>query len=103
MSDKIKTISLKDFVEQGFLQELNRGFLHPHGLALAIEVNDEKTEYIFKEIWDYRDDPEGMAFGDLSDDESKEKADRVYAELEKHREARIQLFGQLIQPIGSKL
>jgi hypothetical protein len=39
-----KYIDARDFKEQGFLQEANRQFFHPHGLALEItRVTDESV------------------------------------------------------------
>jgi hypothetical protein len=55
----------------GFLQELNRRFLHPCGLALSVEVHEDGTE-TFDSIFDFRDDPEGILFEEkLFDDERK--------------------------------
>jgi hypothetical protein len=62
MSD-IKSMEIKEFVEKGFLQEVNRKFFHPLGLALAVKDNEDGT-WSLHEVWDYRDDPEGMFFGD---------------------------------------
>jgi len=61
MSEKIKRISVKDFRAMGGLQEINRCFLHPRGLALEIIIDDNGNEK-FGEVWDYRDDPEGLFF-----------------------------------------
>lgn len=59
----IKTIDIKEFREKGFLQEVNRKFFHPLGLALEVIINDETGEETLGGIWDYRDDDEGMFFG----------------------------------------
>jgi len=85
-------IDIKEFKDEGFLQEANRQFFHPLGLALEINIDwpntikrleeiDEKIADAEKEkfdnnpsnhphavyslggIWDYRDDPDGMFFG----------------------------------------
>lgn len=79
--DHIKSMNIKEFREKGFLQEVNRLFFHPLGLALEVEVDwpeniteEEKSKYdsVFDHpnascklggIWDYTDDPEGMLFG----------------------------------------
>ena len=37
--EKIKRIDIKKFAEMGFLQEANRKFFHPLGLALEIIVD----------------------------------------------------------------
>ena len=58
----IKYIDIKEFRELGFLQEVNRKFFHPLGLALEIVI-DDNDNYILKGIWDSRDDPEGIYFG----------------------------------------
>lgn len=60
----IKFMDLGEFVDEGFLQEANRKFFHPLGLALGLQFdeNDEPTRKAV--IWDYRGDPEGMFFGE---------------------------------------
>jgi len=82
MSDEIKRINIKEFCEFGFLQEANRLFFHPLGLALEATIEwpegiteEEKKKYNSEiehpnaiwslgGVWDYRDDPEGMLFGE---------------------------------------
>ena len=63
MSQEIKKMDIKEFREEGFLQEINRLFLHPLGLALEVQIDDEGNETLGG-IWDYRDDPEGILFED---------------------------------------
>jgi hypothetical protein len=98
-----KYMDLREFVDKGFLQEANRLFFHPHGLALEIKVDDDGV-HTLNGILDYRDDPEGCAFVDLSSDVSRVKARNVEEEYRKHWEARDKLFGgyKMIQPIGHK-
>lgn len=91
-----KLIDIREFVEQGFLQEVNRQFLHPHGLALSVIVNDNGT-YEFAGVWDYRDDPEGIIY-DLKNSEEerlvkfKEKRDNVLKEFLRHENERDKIF-----------
>ena len=59
--EEIKKIDIKEFRDLGFLQEANRQFFHPLGLALEVIVDGDNT--ILGGIWDYREDPEGMFFG----------------------------------------
>lgn len=98
-----KRIDIKEFREQGFLQELNRQFLHPLGLALEIVREDDGTERLGG-IWDYRDDPEGIYY-DLknSDEERLERFEKnelnVNKEREKHRKVREKLLGNIIEQI----
>lgn len=55
----MKKMSIKQFREEGFLQEVNRQFLHPLGLALEVEIQEDGQEVI-KNVWDCREDPEGI-------------------------------------------
>jgi hypothetical protein len=62
--EKVKHIDIKEFREKGFLQEVNRQFFHPLGLALEIIIDDDTGEVVsLGGVWDYRDDPEGMFYG----------------------------------------
>jgi hypothetical protein len=90
----IKRIDAKEFREVGFLQEVNRQFLHPLGLALEIQIDENDNETIGG-VWDYRDDPEGMFFADGIID--ADKIARV-EELRKSKVAkRIEKEGSIIQ------
>jgi hypothetical protein len=98
-------MDLREFVEEGYLQEVNRRFLHPLGLALEVRIavnpdaGDERTEveYELGGIWDGRDDPEGTIFASGGD---AEKAGRVArAELRAHRQ-REDALGWVVQPLG---
>lgn len=70
---KVKKINIKEFRENGYLQEVNRRFLHPLGLAIEITV-DADGEESMSGIWDYRNDKEGIYY-DIknSDDERKSR------------------------------
>jgi hypothetical protein len=71
MTEEIKRMDIKEFRELGFLQEANRQFFHPLGLALEVIVDEETGETSLGGIWDYRDDPEGMFFMDETIDEKR--------------------------------
>lgn len=90
-----KTISVKDFREQGYLQELNRVFLHPLGLALAIDVKEDGTETLH-EIWDNREDLEGFTFGEGMIDQ--EKLLVIKTKLITRKAHRVKTLGFDIQP-----
>lgn len=64
MTEKIKKTSPKILLETGLLFEINRQILHPFGLALEVIIDDKTGNVKLGQIWDYRDDPEGMLFGD---------------------------------------
>ena len=86
----------KEFVEVGYLQELNRRILHPLGLALEVVVEEDGTQR-FGGIWDYRDDPEGILFDPSAMD--PEKAQRVQDVISKRFSDRITLLGYWVQPL----
>ncbi len=91
MSQKINKIDAGKFLrDNGLLFEINKTILHPLGLALEVFVNSdngfsltwqenelEKSCYLGREalgnLWDYRDDPEGILFGKDTFVEGKKK------------------------------
>lgn len=77
MPSPIPRLDITEFREAGYLQEANRQFFHPVGLALEVIQEADGTERLGG-VWDYRTDPEGMLFG--PDVLSAEKADRVARE-----------------------
>jgi hypothetical protein len=98
----VRYMDLEEFGREGYLQEVNRQFFHPHGLALEItcdlsEGNDAYSNAVITGIWDYRDDPEGIIFGGSKDpeyrEEKKQKAENVRQERVKHFRTRAILFG----------
>ena len=101
---QVKTMSVKEFREFGYLQELNRLFLHPLGLALEVEVDPETGEERFGRIWDYRDDPEGILYGDdiISTPEFAEKIKRVREERLRRQLERLKRLGFVIQQPKTK-
>ncbi len=90
---KIKRIDVKEFRDKGFLQEANRLFFHPLGLALETiahwpenvtddektlykdnPVNHPKAKWTMGGVWDYRNDPEGMLFAEGTIDKERIKS-----------------------------
>lgn len=94
--DGIKYMDIEEFRELGFLQEANRQFFHPLGLALEVVVDADGT-WRLGGIQDYRDDPEGYLFASGGD---ADKQARVSAEYDRHRLVRQRLMGAVVQPIG---
>ena len=82
----MKYIDIKEFKEHGYLQEANRLFFHPIGLALTISVGEDGSMKLCG-IQDCRDDPEGMVFGDYDE----EKADTILEEKMDKLDARIRV------------
>lgn len=103
MSEKqqpeIKYMSLKEFRDRGLLQEINRQFLHPLGLAFAVGVSNETDDVIFGGIWDYRDKPGGILFDEKLS--LNHRAEQYVSELRlKNQEKRKNRFGgSIIQPL----
>lgn len=91
----IKKMSVREFREGGYLQELNRRFLHPLGLALEVAIDQDGVER-FGGVWDYRDDPEGLIFAPGMID--PDKALRIQLEAERKKAARKKLLnGHFVQ------
>lgn len=96
---RIEYMDLKEFVEDGYLQEANRRFFHPLGLALSVQQDEETGEYTKLDgLWDYRDDAEGMVFGEGYGDDP-DKAHRVQEVWDSHAAYRQEHFGWVIQPV----
>ena len=96
LSGDIKFIDIKEFREEGYLQEVNRLFFHRLGLALSVKINDDGTEELGG-IWDYREDPDGMSYGDGV--LSFEKADNIQKLGANLVVTRKEILGFDIQPI----
>lgn len=103
-------ISLKEFKQKGYLQEVNRRVLHPLGMAIAViwptddegnplpEEEVDPDDVKFGGIYDYRDDPEGMVFG-FCEEEPVELVDEGISEKAEQRKEE---WGWVIQPPGSE-
>lgn len=102
----MKKIEIKEFRERGYLQEINRRFLHPLGLALEVEIKENGDEVI-SGINDYRDDEEGVYYAINKDAYSTPERRRRFfdnkefidAELKKRCSIRQSKLGFDIEPI----
>jgi hypothetical protein len=99
------TIGPIEFRERGYLQEVNRRFLHPLGLALAARVHvdeGEPGEHFF--VIDSRDDPEGFVFGpDPREGHHMvdyDKVQMIEEEWQVRGDVRLERFGWIVQPPG---
>ncbi len=97
MSEEIKYMPVEEFRKLGFIQEINRRLLHPCGLALEVVLDTETGEAKFSGVWDYRDDPEGNAFGEGV--MTREKCLSVEELLYSKKEFREENLGYFIQPV----
>lgn len=99
---EIRRMDIREFREFGFLQEVNRQFFHPLGLAMEV-ASDDDGNWIVSGVLDYRDDPEGLHFGEaFGDPEDKAKAARVQSLLESKAANRQRLLGYVIQPVETE-
>lgn len=98
LPSEVPWMDVAEFRSLGFLQECNRLFFHPRGMALAV-CEDDNGKQSIAGIWDYRNDPEGVAFETLDDDESRRNRETSQAEYERHVDARVALFGDPIQQV----
>jgi hypothetical protein len=95
-------MNIKEFREKGYLQEVNRRFFHPLGLALEI-TKDNDNEFI-SGVWDYREDVEGIYYNISKSDEARKRKFRnnkefIDRELKIYYEKRKDILGFEIEPI----
>jgi hypothetical protein len=93
---RVPTMDLREFVDEGILQEVNRIFFHPLGLALRVHIS-EYGEYSLHSILDYRDDPEGVYFPTEVLD--PRKTHLVLRERLRHSARRVRRWGSVVQPV----
>jgi hypothetical protein len=86
----MKYIDFQEFIDFGYLQELNRRFLHPLGLALGLGPDGTCK------IADCRDDLEGIIY---TEGLSYDKARRVINEELNRDVERLRRLGYIVQPV----
>lgn len=94
MSKERKYIDIKEFVADGYLQELNRQFLHPLGLALEVKRDRKTGEMAIGGVWDSRDDSEGFVFSGI---DLYPKAVAIAMLANQRKADRIQKIGSWVQ------
>ncbi|MCK9541093.1 MAG: hypothetical protein M0R03_03585 [Novosphingobium sp.] len=109
MKDTKKIPAARFLYDTGLLFEINRRILHPFGLAMEIKYDDQEGALsdadaimtMSQELWDYRDDPEGMIYGDESLKNGGNKFKKFLDAFGKEKlQQRMELLGFTIQPIG---
>ena len=94
-------MDLAEFRDLGLLQEVNRRILHPLGLALYVEFDDD-GEATGMGVFDDRDDPEGWYFYARNDDDRDDylaKAASVADMAHTRVAARRAALGYWVQPL----
>lgn len=66
-------------LENGLLFEINRKILHPLGLALEVDINDA-GKIDFGDVWDCREDSEGILFDPETFVEGSERYEKYLKE-----------------------
>lgn len=94
MSKDIQRIDIAEFRRLGYVQEINRRFLHPLGLAIEVVIDDDGNESLGG-VWDYRDDPEGIHYDGV---DLVEGASRTQDEWNRREPARRSALGYMVQP-----
>jgi hypothetical protein len=96
----MKMMPLEDFLNEGWLAEINRLILHPAGLAMTFSLHEDGTVGFFG-TQDARDDDEGFVFkwDDGPPEKARKKADFVARAMESKRKAREAKLGFHIQPV----
>lgn len=93
----MKYIDIKEFKDSGFLQEVNRQFLHPFGMALEVHVKSDGS-YELSGIQDFRDDVEGVVFN-MDNLIVMENIKRVFLERMKREPFRVKAIGSWVQTL----
>jgi hypothetical protein len=104
LESNFKSMDLKEFRENGYLQELNRRFLHPLGLSLALSF-DENGDYEIYGILDGRNKPEGFHMDYKNSDEFEKiqqlsKEEFIEKEIQSRKEIREKILGYFTEPIN---
>ncbi len=96
---EVKRIDIKEFREKGYLQEANRLFFHPLGLALEVIVDESDGSESLGGVWDYRGAPEGMVYGPemLDSQSAQDKINHVEELRQSHVAKRTKMFGGSVQ------
>jgi len=89
-------MSVQEFRAFGYLQEVNRQFFHPLGLALFVAVDTESGEALLGGILQI-EDPEGMIFAEGEID--LDKAERVIEMQIQKNLVRGEALGYIIQSV----
>lgn len=87
----------KFLIDSGLLFAINRTVLHPLGLALALHMTED-YKIVNVELWDSRDDPEGIIFVEELLEEGEKKLKKFFEAYgtKKHQE-RLEKLGYIFQ------
>jgi len=93
----VNSIGPDFLVDSGLLFRINQQILHPFGLAMSVNYHNDGW-VTFGKIWDYRSDPEGMAFAKETFEEGMAKYNKFMEEFgNKKLEERKKALGYVVQ------
>jgi len=100
----VEHMDLVEFREKGYLQEANRRFFHPLGLALEIVLSGDERKGYFLRVQDFRNNPEGVCYNiKNSNQERKERfrknKEYINKQFKKYSKPRLKLIGSVIEKI----
>lgn len=98
--DSVKKIDVNEFITEGYLQEANRQFFHPLGMALVADISNNCLT-----IWDKREDEEGIYYDyeNSNVDRKKkfrEKKKNVLQKFKERKDVRMERLGFIVEPIN---
>jgi len=96
---ELRKMDLNEFREAGYLQEVNRNYLHPLGLALEVVLDGNGKAISLGGIWDCRDDPDGFVFDEFDTD----RAMHLQCVWDQRAAARLASLGFVVQPLPKML
>ena len=100
--EEIKYMDIKEFVEKGYLQEANREFFHPLGLALVVSYDKQSEKYTLAGIIDKR---ESEIYYDLENSDLhrimvfNQKKQFIEEQKQIHAEHREKKLGFTLEPV----
>lgn len=89
-------MDLREFRDEGYLQEVNRQFFHPLGLRLGIAQSGTNGDSGQLWLGDDRDDPEGVRFEGVDLAPKAENVERLKAA---RLGPRVDALGYWVQPV----
>ncbi len=101
--DKQSKMSMQEFVERGYLQEVNRQFFH--GLGLAMEVKKTGKKYEFAGLWDFRKVMGGIKFGEdvINSEDFINKCNHIKELQKKNNSIRKQMYNEVRQKVPTQV
>ena len=100
---KQKKIDIREFVERGYLQEVNRQFFHILGLSLDVKKSGNKYE--LSGIYDFRDVKGGIRFNPdtINTQGFINKTNNIKALQKQASSVRKEAYGSIMQPVPKEV